>query len=117
MTDRLGRADLHIHSLASDGVDGIATILDHVERNTTLDVIAITDHERIDAAVAARTMARELGHRAEVIVGEEVSTLGGHLLALFVEERIRPLRSLRATILEVHEQDSTRVTSRAPRRA
>jgi predicted metal-dependent phosphoesterase TrpH len=104
MTDRVGRADLHIHSLASDGVDGIATILDHVERETTLDVIAITDHERIDAAVAARTMARELGHRAEVIVGEEVSTLGGHLIALFLEERIRPLRSLGATIAEVHEQ-------------
>ncbi len=105
MTDRLGRADLHIHSLASDGVDGIPAILDHVERATTLDVIAITDHERIDAAVAARTMARELGHRAEVIVGEEVSTLGGHLLALFIEERIRPLRSLRMTIAEIHEQD------------
>ena len=104
MTDRLGRADLHIHSLASDGVDGIPAILDHVERSTTLDVIAITDHERIDAAVAARTMARELGHRAEVIVGEEVSTLGGHLLALFIEERIRPLRSLRMTIAEIHEQ-------------
>jgi predicted metal-dependent phosphoesterase TrpH len=104
MTDRLGRADLHIHSLASDGVDGIPAILDHVERATTLDVIAITDHERIDAAVAARTMARELGHRAEVIVGEEVSTLGGHLLALFIEERIRPLRSLRMTIAEIHEQ-------------
>ena len=104
MTDRLGRADLHIHSLASDGVDGIPAILDHVERATTLDVIAITDHERIDAAVAARTMARELGHRAEVIVGEEVSTLGGHLLALFLEERIRPLRSLRMTIAEIHEQ-------------
>ena len=104
MTDPPGRADVHIHSLASDGVDGIATILEHVERNTTLDVIAITDHERIDAAVAARTMARELGHRAEVIVGEEVSTLGGHLIALFVEERIRPLRTLRTTIAEIHEQ-------------
>ena len=104
MTERLGRADLHIHTLASDGTSGIVEILDHVENQTELDVIAITDHERIDAAVAARTMARELGHRAEVIVGEEVSTLGGHLLALFVEERIRPLRSLRATILEVHEQ-------------
>ncbi|HEY7133018.1 MAG TPA: PHP-associated domain-containing protein [Candidatus Limnocylindrales bacterium] len=104
MTDRLGRADLHIHSLASDGVDGIATILDHVERNTQLDVIAITDHERIDAAVAARTMARELGHRADVIVGEEVSTLGGHLLGLFLEERVRPLRSLRWTIAAIHEQ-------------
>jgi predicted metal-dependent phosphoesterase TrpH len=104
MTDRLGRADLHIHTLASDGLDGIATILDHVERETLLDVIAITDHERIDAAVAARTMAREVGHRAEVIVGEEVSTLGGHLLGLFLEDRVRPLRSLRSTIAAIHEQ-------------
>lgn len=104
MTDRLGRADLHIHTLASDGIDPIAVILDHVERSTDLDVIAITDHERIDAAIAARTMARELGHRAEIVVGEEVSTLGGHLLGLFLTERVRPLRSLRTTIAEIHEQ-------------
>ncbi|HET7701867.1 MAG TPA: PHP-associated domain-containing protein [Candidatus Limnocylindrales bacterium] len=104
MTARLGRADLHIHTQASDGVDPIAAILDHVERATDLDVIAITDHERIDAALAARTMARELGHRVEVVVGEEVSTLGGHLLGLFLTERVRPLRSLRTTIAEIHEQ-------------
>jgi predicted metal-dependent phosphoesterase TrpH len=104
MTSRLGRADLHIHTLASDGTDGIAAILDHAERSTELDVIAITDHERIDAALAARTMAREQGLRVEVVVGEEVSTLGGHLLALFIEERVRPLRTLRTTIAEIHEQ-------------
>jgi predicted metal-dependent phosphoesterase TrpH len=104
VTDRLGRADLHIHSLASDGIDGIAAILDHVEHRTSLDVIAITDHERIDAAVAARTMARELDHRADIIVGEEISTLGGHLVALFLDEPVRPLRSLRSTIAAVHEQ-------------
>jgi predicted metal-dependent phosphoesterase TrpH len=104
MTDRLGRADLHIHTLASDGVDGIDAILEHVERATDLDVIAITDHERIDAALAARTMARELGHRAEIVVGEEVSTLGGHVLGLFLTDRVRPLRSLRTTIAEIHEQ-------------
>ena len=102
--DRPGRADLHIHTLASDGLDSIPTILDHVERATELDVIAITDHERIDAALAARRMARELGHRAEVVVGEEISTLGGHLLGLFLTERVRPLRSLRTTIAEIHEQ-------------
>src|SRR6185369_7822902 len=89
-----GRADLHIHTLASDGTAGVAAILDHVERRTDLDIIAISDHERIDAAVAARAMAVDRGLRAEVIVGEEVTTLGGHLLALFVEERIRPLRTL-----------------------
>jgi len=103
MTDRLGRADLHIHTLASDGTSGIIEILEHAERSTDLDVIAITDHERIDAALAARTIARERGMRVEVVVGEEVSTLGGHLLALFIEERVRPLRSLRTTIAEIHE--------------
>jgi predicted metal-dependent phosphoesterase TrpH len=104
VTNRLGRADLHIHTRASDGIDPIATILDFVESSTDLDVIAITDHERIDAALAARRMARDLGHRVEIVVGEEVSTLGGHLLALFIEERVRPLRSLRTTIGEIHEQ-------------
>jgi len=49
-------------------------------------------------------MALELGHRAEIVVGEEVSTLGGHLLGLFLNERVRPLRSLRTTIGEIHEQ-------------
>ncbi len=104
MTAKLGRADLHIHTLASDGTSGIVEILDKVERETDLDVIAITDHERIDAALAARTMARDRQMRVEVIVGEEVSTLGGHLLALFIEERVKPLRSMGTTIAEIHEQ-------------
>jgi len=104
MTERLGRADLHIHTLASDGTAGIVDILDHVERNTDLDVIAITDHERIDAALAGRAMARDRGLRAEVIVGEEVTTLGGHLLALWIETPIKPFRSLRSTIAAIHDQ-------------
>ena len=103
MTERLGRADLHIHTLASDGTAGVAEILDHVEAKTNLDVIAITDHERIDAALAARSMARDLGLHADVVVGEEVTSRGGHLLALFIERRVRPLRSLRDTIAEVHD--------------
>ena len=48
-------------------------------------------------------MARDRGLRVEVVVGEEVTTLGGHLLALFVDRQIRPYRSLRATIAAVHE--------------
>ena len=104
MTERLGRADLHIHTLASDGTAGMVDILDHVERNTDLDVIAITDHERIDAALAGRAMARDRGLRVEVIVGEEVTTLGGHLLALWIEAPIKPFRSLRSTIAAIHDQ-------------
>ncbi len=98
-----GRADLHIHTLASDGTAGVEAILDHVERLTDLDVIAISDHERIDAAVAAQAMARDRGLRVEVVVGEEITTLGGHLLALWVDRPIRPYRTMRTSILAVHE--------------
>lgn len=99
-----GKADLHVHSLASDGVSSVEEILDFVLERTNLDVIAIADHERIDAALAARAIARARDLPVEVVVGEEVSTRGGHLLALFVEEPIPPLRSLRESIALVHEQ-------------
>jgi len=104
MTERLGRADLHIHTLASDGTVGVVDILEHVERATELDVIAITDHERIDAALAGLAIARDRGYRTEVIVGEEITTLGGHLLGLWLEAPIKPFRSMRTTIAEVHAQ-------------
>ncbi|TFG67108.1 MAG: phosphotransferase, partial [Thermomicrobiales bacterium] len=100
---RVGRADLHIHSLASDGTAGVEAILDHVEARGDLDVISISDHERIDAALAAQSMARDRGLRVEVVVGEEITTLGGHLLALFLDRPIRPYRSMRTSILAVHD--------------
>jgi hypothetical protein len=99
-----GRADLHVHTMASDGVCGVEEILEHVVEHTLLDVVAIADHERVDAAHAARAMARERDLPVEVVIGEEVSTRGGHLLALFIEEPIPPLRSLRESIALVHEQ-------------
>ncbi len=99
-----GRADLHIHSRASDGIGGVAEILDHVQANTTLDVIAITDHERVDAALAGRAMAADRGLRFEVVVGEEITTRGGHLLGLYLERPVKPLQSLRSSIARVHEQ-------------
>jgi predicted metal-dependent phosphoesterase TrpH len=100
--ERPGRADLHIHTVASDGTATVPTILDHVAAAGDLDVIAITDHERIDAALAARSMAIDRGLGVEVIVGEEVTTLGGHLLGLFLERPVRPYRSLRTTVLDIH---------------
>ena len=104
MTDLpIGRADLHIHSLASDGVSSVAEILEHAQR-VGLNVIAITDHERVDAAHAARAMAEARGLDIEVIVGEEITTRGGHLVALFIDKRIKPWGSLKSSIARVHEQ-------------
>ena len=98
-----GRADLHIHSLASDGTSSVADILTAAEA-AGLDVIAITDHERVDAAFAARAMAQARGLNVQVVIGEEISTRGGHLLALFIERRVRPWQSLRSSVAQVHEQ-------------
>ena len=103
MIERRGRADLHIHTIASDGTADVGSILERVVSDGVLDVIAITDHERIDAAVAAQAMAADRGLAIEVVVGEEVTTLGGHLLALWVDRPIRPYRSLRTTIKAVHD--------------
>jgi hypothetical protein len=101
--ERVGRADLHIHTMASDGVSSVAEILDQAER-AALDVIAITDHERLDAALAARSMAEARGSRIAVVVGEEVTTRGGHVIGLFLTERIKPWGSLRSTVAQIHEQ-------------
>lgn len=98
-----GRADLHIHSLASDGISSVAEILAAAEA-ARLDVIAITDHERMDAALAAQALADGSGSKVSVIAGEEVTTRSGHVIGLFMRERIRPWGSLRATIARIHEQ-------------
>ena len=97
-------ADMHVHSLYSDGTMRIRDILDHVEQNTTLDVIAVTDHERIDGALRAREIHAAGAYSFELVVGEEITTRSGHLLALFLEERVRPLRSLEYALQAVHEQ-------------
>lgn len=103
-TDRLGRADLHIHTWASDGTDSVVDILEHAEGQGFLDLIAITDHERIDAALAGRAIAADRGLRLAVIVGEEITTRGGHLLGLFLEAPVPPWRSLAWSIEAVHDQ-------------
>ena len=102
--ERLGRADLHVHTWASDGTDSVMDILEHVEREGFLDVIAIADHERIDAALAGRRVAADRGMRVEVVIGEEITTRGGHLLGLFLEDRVPSLRSLRWSIEAIHDQ-------------
>jgi predicted metal-dependent phosphoesterase TrpH len=100
----LGRADLHIHTLASDGISSVDEILDHAERRAGLDVIAITDHERIDAAQAAQRIAQARGSRVAVIVGEEITTRNGHLIGLFLRHRIKPWGSMRDSVARIHDQ-------------
>ena len=101
--ERMLRVDPHIHTLASDGVSDVEAILEAALARG-LDAIGIADHERIDAALAARAIAEGRGLPLEVIVGEEVTTRNGHLVGLWLRKRIRPWHSMKRTIAMIHEQ-------------
>ncbi len=99
----LGKADMHLHTLYSDGTASVRQLLDHVERATDLDVIAITDHERVDGALRARDIHDAGDYSFDLVVGEEITTRRGHVLALFITERIPALRPLPETLWRIHE--------------
>src|SRR5258708_12380267 len=100
-----------MHSVYSDGYATIARILGYVERFTDLDVIAITDHDCIDGAFLARDMIARQGSQIAVIIGVEISTAEGHLLALDVERLIPAGLSMDETIQEIHEQGGLAVVA------
>ena len=102
--EKLSRADLHIHSTYSDGIPTIEQILKHTELHTDLDVIAITDHNVIDGSLGARDLWARGSYRFDFIVGEEVSTNEGHLLALFIEKHIPSHLSMERSIDLIHDQ-------------
>jgi predicted metal-dependent phosphoesterase TrpH len=101
---RPGKADLHIHSAAGDGIHTVAELLEHVEHHTDLDVIAITDHDEVAGALEAMEIALRKGYRFEVIPGIEVSTRNGHLIGLFVNQRVPMLQSLESSVEAIHAQ-------------
>src|SRR5579864_6648783 len=103
-TGKLGRADLHMHSTYSDGVATVEQILQHAQHHTDLDVIALTDHDVIDGSLRARDLWAKGDYHFDFIVGEEVSTREGHMLALFIEKRIPAGLSIERSIDLVHEQ-------------
>lgn len=97
-----GIADLHVHTNYSDGQDSVSDVLAWAAR-IRLDVIAITDHDTIDGAIIAAELAR-IRSGPQVIVGEEVSTRDGHVLALFISKFIPPDLTARETVAAIHEQ-------------
>lgn len=100
----VGKADLHIHTRVSDGMATVGEVLARAEAVPGLDVVAITDHEDATGGHRARELAAKLQLRLHVIVGAEVTTLQGHLIALFIERCPKSFRSLERTVEDVHSQ-------------
>ena len=98
----VGKADLHLHTAHSDGMASVAELIEHLEARTDLDVIAVTDHDSLRGALDARERWAHGSYRFEVVPGMEVTTIEGHLLALFIEEPVPCLRGVEETVDAVH---------------
>ncbi len=99
---RFGTADLQIHTSYGDGMARARELLDRIDALTDLDVVAVTDHDDIGGALLAREAHARGGYRFEFVTGIELTTRSGHLLALWVDEPLRPLRPLNETIAAIH---------------
>ena len=93
------RVEFHSHTHASK--DSLTTPADLVAaaRRKGIDRLIITDHNTIAGARMAQALDPEL-----VIVGEEIMTTRGEILASFVTEEIPPLLSPNETIRRLKDQ-------------
>jgi predicted metal-dependent phosphoesterase TrpH len=79
------RVDLHLHSdYSHDGKSSLAELIDRAHE-CGLDRLALTDHNTADGALELKRIAPELA-----IAGEEVKTMEGEVIGLFITDRIPP---------------------------
>ena len=102
--ERPGKADLHVHTAIGDGMASPRQVLEYVEAETDLDIIAITDHDDLRGAMETREAWARGSYRFQVVPGMEVTAIEGHILALFVEEPLPSLRPAAEVLEAVHRQ-------------
>jgi predicted metal-dependent phosphoesterase TrpH/glycosyltransferase involved in cell wall biosynthesis len=96
--------DLHMHTDHSYDCATPVELLLSVARDRGLGAIAVTDHNEVSGALAARELAADSGD-IKVIVGEEVKTAEqGEVIGLFIEERIPRGMTMAETIAEIRRQ-------------
>ncbi|MBE2267319.1 MAG: CehA/McbA family metallohydrolase [Anaerolinea sp.] len=97
-----GRADVHMHTNVSDGTASVQVVLDQIAHAGKLDVIAITDHDRLEASLWA--YQHKANYPFDIIPGVEVTSTDGHVLGLWVTEPIRKGMTLAETVSAIHAQ-------------
>lgn len=97
----LGRFDLHLHTEASpDSLLGPVELLEACCR-LGLAGVAVTDHDTVEGALEVLRLAPA---GLQVIVGEEVDSLQGEVLGLFLRERVPPGMDVRETARAIRAQ-------------
>ena len=107
---KLGVADTHTHTMYSGFAnysylsfpDCVTTPGKSVRiaQKLGLDILCITDHDTIKGAIEARKYDKQL-----VVIGEEISSEGGEIIGLFLQEPVKPGLGAEETIEKIHEQD------------
>ena len=100
----MGTADLHIHTRHGDGMATVTEVLARVEREAALNVIACTEHDTLRASDEARAVHARGHFSFNVVPGMEVTTLDGHLLALFIEKPVRSFTRIEQALTDIHRQ-------------
>lgn len=108
-----GKADVHVHTKYSGvGEYGMLRFPESISdpedvvkiaRQKGVNVLCITDHNSIQGAVIAKKFAQQFDD-IEVVIGEEVSTLDGEVIGLFLTEYIPLGQSMADTIKEIRRQ-------------
>jgi predicted metal-dependent phosphoesterase TrpH len=98
-----GRAFIDLHCHTSSSFDSLASphAVVRAAAKRGLTHLAITDHDRIDGALRARDAAPQ---GLSVIVGEEIKTSDGDLVAIFLRELVEPGMTAEQTIAAIREQ-------------
>jgi predicted metal-dependent phosphoesterase TrpH len=93
--------DFHTHTCYSN--DSLTTPAKLIEtaRRKGIDRVAVTDHNTIEGALIAVELDPEL-----VIVGEEIETTEGEILAFYVKDEIQPGLPPMDVIQRLREQDA-----------
>jgi predicted metal-dependent phosphoesterase TrpH len=98
----LGRADLHVHPVGNRSSPGSPAAFLAALPAAGLDLVGLTDHDRIDIAAELVTRGADLG--LALVVGEEITTREGHVLGLGLRSLVAPGGSLGDTVAEIHAQ-------------
>jgi predicted metal-dependent phosphoesterase TrpH len=96
--------DLHCHTSASfDSLASPAAVV-RAAAARGLSHLAITDHDRIDGALAAVAHAAEETPGLTVLVGQEIRTTAGDLIGVFLRETVPPGLAPAAAVAAVRAQ-------------
>jgi predicted metal-dependent phosphoesterase TrpH len=101
--------DLHVHSFLGDGVL-LPWDLAREAGRRGLDAFAITNHSQVLVAKVGRWLSRFTGGPT-ILVGEEVTAPGYHLIAVGIEEKVSWRQPVARAIEDVHAQGGVAIAA------